>query len=110
MNSGLGAIVAFAVFCCAHGQAQSSAQTGSTRGGAAQNGTTTADARPKADVIYIHGNVYTGRPANSQFSSILREEAIAVRGDRIQAVGKNAEIEKLKGAQTQVIDLSGHFV
>jgi len=65
---------------------------------------------PKADAIYIHGNVYTGVPANAQFSSILREQAIAVRGDRILAVGKNADIEKLKGPQTQVIDLAGHFV
>ncbi len=69
-----------------------------------------AAAGPKADVIYIHGNVYTGVPATSQFNSILREEAIAVRGDRIQAVGKNAEIEKLKGPQTQVVDLGGRFV
>ncbi|MGA7220257.1 MAG: amidohydrolase [Candidatus Sulfotelmatobacter sp.] len=68
------------------------------------------DTNPKADAIYIHANVYTGVPANSQFSSIQREEAIAVRGGRIQAVGKNIEIEKLKGPQTQVIDLGGHFV
>jgi predicted amidohydrolase YtcJ len=68
------------------------------------------DSRPRADTIYIHANVYTGVPSNAQFSSILREEAVAVRGDRIQAVGKNAEIEKLKGPQTQVIDLGGHFV
>jgi predicted amidohydrolase YtcJ len=65
---------------------------------------------PKADVIYIHANVYTGVPSNTQFSSILREEAIALRGDRIQAVGKNIDIQKLKGPQTQVIDLGGHFV
>ena len=70
----------------------------------------TTDSGPKADVIYIHANVYTGVPATSQFSSILREEAIAVRGERIEAVGKNIEIEKLKGPQTQVIDLGGHFV
>ena len=70
----------------------------------------TPDSRPKADVIYMHANVYTGTPANSQFSSILREEAIAVRGDRIQAVGKNLDIQKLKGPQTQVVDLGGHFV
>jgi predicted amidohydrolase YtcJ len=66
--------------------------------------------KPKADAIYIHANVYTGTPANSQFSSILREEAIAVRGDRIQAVGTTADLLKLKGPQTQVIDLGGHFV
>jgi predicted amidohydrolase YtcJ len=69
-----------------------------------------ADAKPKADIIFIHANVYTGVPANTPFSSILREEAIAVRGDRIQAVGKAIEIQKLKGPQTQVIDLGGHFV
>jgi predicted amidohydrolase YtcJ len=65
---------------------------------------------PKADMIFIHANVYTGVPSNTAFSSILREEAIAVRGDRIQAVGKNVDIQKLKGPQTQVIDLGGHFV
>jgi predicted amidohydrolase YtcJ len=69
-----------------------------------------ADSGPKADAIYIHANVYTGVLSNSAFVSILREEAIAVRGDRIQAVGKLTEIEKLKGPQTQVIDLGGHFV
>jgi predicted amidohydrolase YtcJ len=70
----------------------------------------TSDAKPKADIIFEHGNVYTGVPANVQFSSIEREEAIAVRGERILAVGKNADMIKLKGPQTQVIDLGGHFV
>ncbi len=65
---------------------------------------------PKADVIFMHANVYTGVPSNTPFSSILREEAIAIRGERIQAVGKNIDIQKLKGAETQVIDLDGHFV
>ncbi len=64
----------------------------------------------KADCIYVHANVYTGVPANSQFSSVLREEAFAVKGDRILAVGKNADIMKLKGPQTEVVDLAGHFV
>src|SRR4029077_15562791 len=73
-------------------------------------GAKTEGAGPKADVIFIHGNVYTGIPANAQFSSIQRAEAIAVRGDRIQAVGKIADIESLKGPQTQVVDLGGHFV
>jgi predicted amidohydrolase YtcJ len=68
------------------------------------------DSTPKADVIFEHGNVYTGVPANANFSAIVREEAIAVRGDRIQAVGKNADMEKLKGPQTHVVDLVGHFV
>ncbi|HET9306167.1 MAG TPA: amidohydrolase [Candidatus Sulfotelmatobacter sp.] len=75
-----------------------------------QNAASAPDTRPKADVIFMHGNVYTGVPANTPFSSVLREEAIAVRGDRIEAVGKTVDIQKLKGPQTQVIDLGGHFV
>lgn len=67
-------------------------------------------AKPKADAIFIHANVYTGVPANSAFSSIQREEAIAVRGDRILAVGKVVDIEKMKGPDTKVFDLGGHFV
>jgi len=67
-------------------------------------------AKPKADVIFTHGNVYTGVPVMSAFKAIKRAEAIAVRGDRIEAVGENAEILKLKGPDTQIIDLGGHFV
>src|SRR5271168_3525097 len=63
-----------------------------------------------ADVIYIHANVYTGVPAKTEPRSIERAEAIAVRGERILAVGTSAEIEKLKGPQTHVVDLGGHFV
>jgi predicted amidohydrolase YtcJ len=93
--------LAFAlVFCCfAPLQAQNPAAGG-----------TPAALGPKADVIFVHANVYTGLLSNAQFSSIGREEAIAVRGDRIQAVGKSVDMQKLKGPQTQVIDLGGHFV
>jgi predicted amidohydrolase YtcJ len=67
-------------------------------------------AKPKADVIFTHGNVYTGVPVMSAFKAIKRAEAIAVKGDRIQAVGENTEMLKLRGADTQVIDLGGKFV
>jgi len=65
---------------------------------------------PKADVIFTHGNVYTGVPVMSAFKAIRRAEAIAVRGNRIQAVGENSEILKLRGPETQVIDLGGRFL
>jgi predicted amidohydrolase YtcJ len=67
-------------------------------------------AKPKADVIFIHGNIYTGVVANASFQGIKREHALAVRGDRIEAVGAEADILKLKGPETQVIDLGGHFL
>ncbi len=98
---GCSTFVLFAAICFA--QSQNAGTSPAQTGQALASG-------PKADVIFIHANVYTGVPSNSQFSSILREEAIAVRGDRIQAVGKTLDIQKLKGPQTQVIDLGGHFV
>jgi len=57
-----------------------------------------------ADTIFINGNIYTVDEKNPQ------AEAIAVMGERILAVGSNAEIEKLKGPNTKTIDLDGHFV
>jgi predicted amidohydrolase YtcJ len=75
-----------------------------------QDAAPSAPAVPKADVLFIHANVYTGVPDNTPFASIDREEAIAIRGDRIQAVGKTLDLQKYKGPQTQVVDLGGHFV
>ena len=69
-----------------------------------------SNSKPKADLIFIHANIYTDVPANTAFSSVLREEALAVRGDRIQGVGKTVDLLKLKGPDTQVIDLGGHFL
>ena len=89
-------------------------------GAAAQGGVAPQDAhqdaRPsnqklKADVIFTHGNIYTGAvDATSSFGAGKRAEALAVRGDRILAVGARDEIMKLKGPETQIIDLQGHFV
>jgi predicted amidohydrolase YtcJ len=76
---------------------------------AAQTSAPAADTKPKADIIFVHANVYTGVPANSQFASIERQEAIAVKGGRILAVGKTLDMDKFKGSQTQIVDLGGHF-
>jgi predicted amidohydrolase YtcJ len=74
-----------------------------------QTSASAADTKPKADIIFVHANVYTGVPANDQFASIGREEAIAVKGDRILAVGKTLDMDKFKSPQTQIVDLGGHF-
>ena len=39
-----------------------------------------------------------------------RAEALALRGDRVLAVGARDEIMKLKGPETKIVDLDGHFV
>ncbi len=65
----------------------------------------------KADLIFTHGNIYTG--VSNTASSLVaseRAEALAISGDRILAVGSRDEIMKLKGPATKIVDLDGHFV
>ena len=67
--------------------------------------------KPKADLIFTHGNIYTGVvDAASSFGAGKRSEAMAVVGDRILAVGTRDEIMKLKGPETKIVDLESHFV
>jgi predicted amidohydrolase YtcJ len=67
--------------------------------------------KPKAEVIFSHGNIYTGAvdPA-APLGATKRAQALAVVGDRILAVGTRDEIMKLKGPETKIVDLDGHFV
>src|SRR5262245_49447187 len=58
----------------------------------------------RADLVVINGDVYTVDPAHP------RAQAIAVRADRIVAVGTNAEILKLADARTRRIDARGRLV
>jgi hypothetical protein len=69
-----------------------------------------APEKPRADVIFTHGNVYTGIVEPTSMVAGKRAEAIAVRGDRILAVGTRDEVLKTKGPDTKIIDLGGHFV
>jgi predicted amidohydrolase YtcJ len=54
-----------------------------------------------ADLILHNAKIYTAD------SRTPRAEAIAIRGDRIAAVGSSADIQKLKGAATKVVDARG---
>jgi predicted amidohydrolase YtcJ len=72
-------------------------------------GAQTLPTQPRADVIFINANIYTGVDSAS-FHAIQRVEALAVHDGRVEAVGRNDEIVKLKGPATEVIDLGGHFV
>jgi predicted amidohydrolase YtcJ len=67
--------------------------------------------KPKADVIFTHGNIYTGVvDVTASLGAGKRSEALAVLGDRILAVGARDEIMKLKGPDTNIVDLEGRFV
>ncbi len=57
-----------------------------------------------ADLLLINADVATIDPA------IPVADAVAIRGDRILAVGTSAELAVHRGEQTEVIDLEGMFV
>jgi hypothetical protein len=56
------------------------------------------------DAVYVSGNIYTVDAARP------RAEALAVAGDRITAVGSNAEVRRLAGPSTKMVDLGGKTV
>jgi predicted amidohydrolase YtcJ len=65
----------------------------------------------KADLIFRHGNIYTGAKDQSTFGDTQRRaEAMALKGDRIVAIGAADEVMKWKGPQTEIVDLNGNFV
>jgi len=63
-----------------------------------------AQAQAPADRILINGKVVT---VDENFSIA---QAIAIRGERIAAVGTNEEIRRLSGPNTTVMDLGGKMV
>ena len=62
------------------------------------------EANGNVDLVFTNGSVYTVDAARSW------AEAVAVQGDRIVAVGSNADVEGLVGAGTEVIDLHGRML
>jgi predicted amidohydrolase YtcJ len=57
-----------------------------------------------ADLIIVGGRIWTGDPQQAE------AEAIAVRGDRILAVGARARVLALRGERTEVLELPGMFI
>jgi predicted amidohydrolase YtcJ len=63
-----------------------------------------APADEAVDLVLRNGRVYTVDDA------LPHAEAVAIRGERIVAVGSNAEIDAYVGARTEVMDLAGRAV
>jgi predicted amidohydrolase YtcJ len=63
-----------------------------------------ADAESKADLILSGGKICTENPAQA------KAEAIAIKANRIMAVGTSQAILKLAGSNTKVIELRGRRV
>jgi predicted amidohydrolase YtcJ len=76
------------VLSCAAGAASAQTAAGST----------------EADLIVRNAVVWTGD------SSQPRAQALAIRGERLIAVGSNAQIEAHRSSRTRVIDAAGRFI
>ena len=63
-----------------------------------------------ADTIYLHGDIYTGVVGASSFRVVTRATALAVKADRIIAIGSDSDVLKHKGPDTATLDLQGRFV
>ena len=57
-----------------------------------------------ADTIVLHGKIYTSNPKQAW------AEALAIRGERIVAVGSDTDIANLQSKDTKVIDAKGRLV
>jgi len=65
---------------------------------------TTSTASKSADVVFVGGPVVTMDP------DLGTQEAIALAGDRIMAIGSEDDISRLEGPDTTVIDLAGRAI
>src|SRR5882757_9891174 len=63
-----------------------------------------AAADPPADLILLHGKIHN-EDANRSVA-----QALAIRGNKIVAVGTDQVVNALKGPNTQTIDLAGRVV
>ncbi|HEX2207735.1 MAG TPA: amidohydrolase [Longimicrobium sp.] len=57
-----------------------------------------------ADMVFVGGRVFLADSANTLV------QALAVRDGRVLAVGTDAEVRRLAGPRTQVVDLNGRLV
>jgi hypothetical protein len=64
-----------------------------------------AEAAPLlADTILFNGMIFTSDPGHPNV------QALAIQGDRIEAVGDSEQIKRLAGPRTKQIDLGGRTV
>src|SRR6267378_91512 len=76
-----------------------------------------AQTKPAApEIIFIHGDIYPGAVTSvfklrgSDTQAMNRAQAMAVIGGKIVDLGSNEIILSLKGPDTKVVELGGHFV
>ena len=62
---------------------------------------------PRAFAADVADIIYSGGPILTMDDAAPRAEAVAVKGGRIIAAGSAADVMKLKGENTKLVDLGG---
>jgi len=83
-----------------------SGENKSARTGVPGRASTGSELPRGADLILLHGKIWTGEPE----AAARVVEAVAIANGRILAVGSNHEIGAYQGPNTQVLDLHGRLV
>lgn len=73
-------------------------------------GATRHTAQGEADLILLHGKIWTGEPSASREKTPAYAQALAMLQGRILAVGDDQQIRAYAGPGTQVVDLQGRLV
>jgi predicted amidohydrolase YtcJ len=70
-----------------------------------------AAAQTAPDTIFLHGNILTGTHlrSNDPSTTPARVTAIALANGKILAAGSDADLLKLKGPKTKIVNLNGAF-
>ena len=64
---------------------------------------------PGADLVLLHGKIWTGEPAEPKNLSAKFAEAVAIANGRILAVGSDTRVQTYAGRNTKVVDLKGRL-
>ena len=64
----------------------------------------TKEDKPKADIIYTNGNIWTVDQSNERVS------AVAIQNGKIIAAGSDQEMNAFRSEQTTLFDLEGNFM
>ena len=64
---------------------------------------------PGADLVLLHGKIWTGEPAGAEDTAARFAEAVAIANGRILAVGSDSEIQSYAGGNAEIVDLNGRL-
>ncbi len=67
-------------------------------------------AEAPADLILTGGEIWTGAEGSASGQAAGLAQALAIRGNRIVAVGTSADVARHRGPHTRIVELEGRFV